>query len=89
MHDNRDSIDFAHEPVHKVFGRMFFPILIGMVSMVILNITDGAFVGHGVSSDALAAVNIVAPLFMISNGIGLLDTTHNHLPPLPKAVMIT
>lgn len=72
MHDIRDSIDFAHEPVRKAFGRMFFPILIGMVSMVILNITDGAFVGHGVSSDALAAVNIVAPLFMISSGIGLL-----------------
>lgn len=69
---NRDSIDFAHEPVRKVFGRMFFPILIGMVSMVVLNITDGAFVGHGVGSDALAAVNIVAPMFMISSGIGLL-----------------
>lgn len=72
MHDNRDSIDFAREPVRKVFGRMFFPILIGMVSMVVLNITDGAFVGHGVGSDALAAVNIVAPLFLIANGIGLL-----------------
>lgn len=28
--------------------------------------------GHGVGSDALAAVNIVAPLFLISSGIGLL-----------------
>ena len=72
MRDNRDAIDFAKDPVRRVFGRMFFPTLIGMVSMVVLNITDGAFVGHGVSSDALAAVNIVAPLFLISGGVGLM-----------------
>ena len=72
MNDNRDAIDFSAEPVEKLFRKMFFPTLIGMVSMVVLNITDGAFVGHGVGSDALAAVNIVAPLFMIFSGIGLM-----------------
>lgn len=40
--------------------------------MVVLNISDGAFVGHGVGSDALAAVNIVVPLFLITTGIGLM-----------------
>lgn len=69
---NRDSIDFAHERVGRLFRRMFFPTLVGMISMVVLNITDGAFVGHGVGSDALAAVNIVAPLFMLTSGIGLM-----------------
>lgn len=72
MKDNRDSLDFSTEPVGKLFRRMFLPTLIGMVSMVVLNITDGAFVGHGVGSDALAAVNIVAPLFLIMAGIGLM-----------------
>ena len=72
MKDNRDAIDFAKDPVRKIFARMFLPTLIGMVSMVVLNITDGAFVGHGVSSDALAAVNIVAPLFMIAGAVGLM-----------------
>jgi len=72
MKDNRDAIDFAKDPVKKVFGKMFLPTLIGMISMVILNITDGAFVGHGVGSDALAAVNIVAPLFMVSGAVGLM-----------------
>ena len=28
-------------------------------------ITDGIFVGRGIGSDALAAVNITAPLFLI------------------------
>lgn len=72
MNDNRDSLDFSKEPVSLLFRKMFLPTLIGMVSMVVLNITDGAFVGHGVGSDALAAVNIVAPLFMIASGVGLM-----------------
>lgn len=72
MIDNRDSIDFASQPIGTLFRKMFFPTLVGMISMVILNITDGAFVGHGVGSDALAAVNIVAPLFMIVGGLGLM-----------------
>lgn len=72
MYNNRDSIDFAHEPVGRLFRKMFIPTLIGLVSMVVLNITDGAFVGHGVSSDALAAVNVVAPIFLIVSGLGLM-----------------
>jgi len=68
----KDNIDFAKEPVGKLFRQMFLPTLVSMVSMVVLNITDGAFVGHGVGSDALAAVNIVAPLFMIIGGVGLM-----------------
>lgn len=68
----RDVIDFKTERVGKVFRRMFLPMLVSMVSMVVLNITDGAFVGHGVCSDALAAVNIVAPLYMLMSGLGLM-----------------
>ena len=37
-----------------------------------INIADGIFVGRGVGSDALAAVNIVAPFFMLATGIGLM-----------------
>lgn len=72
MKENRDNIDFGKEPVGKLFRKMFLPTLVAMVSMVVLNITDGAFVGHGVGSDALAAVNIIAPLFMVMGGIGLM-----------------
>jgi len=68
----KDHIDFGTEPIGTLFRKMFLPTLISMVSMVVLNITDGAFIGHGDSSDALAAVNIVAPVFMITSGIGLM-----------------
>lgn len=48
------------------------PTLLGMVSSALFVITDGIFVGRGLGSDALAAVNIVAPLFLINTGIGLM-----------------
>ncbi len=40
--------------------------------MALMTTIDGVFVGHGVGSDALAAVNIFAPFWMIMTGLGLL-----------------
>jgi len=68
----RDAIDFEKDPVKEVFVRMLFPTMLGMVSLVILNITDGAFVGRGAGPLALAAVNIIAPVFMFISGLGLM-----------------
>lgn len=69
---NRDKLDFGNEKIGKLFRAMFFPTLIGMVFNSVLNICDGMFVGHGVGSNGLAAINIVAPLFLICTGIGLM-----------------
>ena len=69
---NRDKLDFANGKIESLFRALFFPTLVGMVFNSILNICDGMFVGHGVGSDALAAINIVAPLFLICTGIGLM-----------------
>ena len=68
----KDSIDFEREDVGKLFRRLFHPTLIGMLSTVLFIITDGVFVGKGLGSDALAAVNIVAPIYMLATGIGLI-----------------
>ncbi|MBQ0164773.1 MAG: MATE family efflux transporter [Bacteroidales bacterium] len=68
----RDAIDFANQPVPQLFRKMFVPTLIGMLSIVVLTITDGAFVGHGCGSDALAAINIAAPIFNLMAGIALM-----------------
>ncbi len=43
-----------------------------MIFSALFVITDGIFVGKGIGSDALAAVNIVAPLWLFSTGIGLM-----------------
>lgn len=68
---NRDQLDFGNERIDRLFRALFVPTLVGMVFNSILNLCDGMFVGHGVGSDALAAINIVAPLFLLCTGIGL------------------
>lgn len=71
----RDAIDFKKESIGSLFRRMLIPTLLGMVLTATITIADGVFVGHGVGSDALAAVNIVAPFFMLATGIGLMFGT--------------
>lgn len=70
--DKRDSLDFETMNISKLFSKILIPTLLGMAFSATLTITDGIFVGHGVGSDGLAAVNIVAPLYMITTGIGLM-----------------
>ena len=72
LKDNRDAIDFANEPIGQLFRQMLIPTLVGMLSIVILNLTDGAFIGHGAGADSLAAINIAAPIFNILSGIGIM-----------------
>lgn len=72
MKDNRDALDYGEMRVPRLFRKLFFPTLLGLVSSVLLNLADGIFVGRGVGSDALAAVNIAAPMFQIATGIALM-----------------
>ncbi len=69
--DLRDDIDFGSGDIPRLFRRMFYPTLLGMLFTAMFIITDGIFVGQGLGSDALAAINIVAPIFMLSTGLGL------------------
>lgn len=68
----RESIDFGHMNISRLFRKLLIPTVLGMVFSAVFVITDGIFVGKGIGSDALAAVNITAPLFMITTGIGLM-----------------
>ena len=61
---NRDNLDFGNGNIASLFRTMFFPTLIAMMFNSLLNICDGMFVGHGVGSEGLAAINIVAPMFL-------------------------
>lgn len=68
----RDSIDLGEVKITKLFRLYLIPTLLGMLSLCAVTATDGIFVGQGVGSDALAAVNIcVAPLMALM-GIGLM-----------------
>lgn len=68
----RDSLDFRNMSVGALFTKQLFPTLLGMVSSALFTVVDGIFVGRGIGSDAMAAVNITAPLMMIMAGIGLM-----------------
>lgn len=68
----RDSIDFGAAKIGPLFRSIFFPTLLSMVFTSLLTVADGIFVGQGVGSDALAAINIVAPLFLVTTGIALM-----------------
>lgn len=65
-------IDLGNGSIGKLFSAYFFPTLLSMMFSAAFNLADGIFVGRGIGSDALAAVNVAAPMFMIATGVGLM-----------------
>ena len=68
----RDSIDLSKLDVLTLFKKYFIPTLFGMLSICAVTAIDGIFVGHGVGSNGIAAINICIPLYMILTGVGLM-----------------
>ena len=68
----RDAIDFGSLKVSVLFRRLFIPTLCGMLSISAVTVADGIFVGQGVGSDGIAAVNICVPVMLLFTGFGLL-----------------
>ena len=68
----RDSIDFESGQIGKLFRRMLLPTLLGTLAMSAMTVIDGIIVGQGVGSQGVASINIVAPIYLIMSGIGLM-----------------
>ena len=68
----RDNIDLGKDNIRELFGRYFFPTLLGMLGMSAVTAIDGIFVGHSVGSDGIAAINIIVPVLMFVTGMGLM-----------------
>lgn len=68
----RDAIELSTLNVFTLFRKYFIPTLLGMLSMSAVTAIDGIFVGQGVGSDGIAAVNISIPLLMLFTGVGLM-----------------
>lgn len=66
------KMDLGKDNVTSLFFKLFVPTLFGLLSMAAVTAINGAFVGHGIGSDGLAAVNITVPLWMIFSGLGLM-----------------
>lgn len=69
---NRDAIDFENGKVTAIFRKIFFPTLVGSLSISAMTAIDGIFVGHGIGSDGVAAINITAPVWMLFGGFALM-----------------
>lgn len=70
-----ETIDFGTIKISRLFRKLFFPTLLGMLGISAMTAIDGIFIGHSVGSDGIAAVNIVIPVQMVLTGIGLMIGT--------------
>ena len=61
--------DYGTEPILKLFFKCIIPAMVGMGFSAIYSIIDGIFMGHFIGHEALAAVNIVMPLVMITTAL--------------------
>lgn len=68
----KDAIDLSTLNVFTLFRKYFIPTLLGMLSISAVTAIDGIFVGQGVGSDGIAAINICIPLLMLFTGVGLM-----------------
>lgn len=66
------DLDLGTLPVNRLFRLYFIPTLLGMVSLCIVTMADGIFVGQGVGPEGVAAVNIVYAPMMLLVGMGLM-----------------
>ena len=57
---------FETMPVNRLFFRCAVPNVISMAVISLYTIADGIFVGHFIGKEALAAINVVMPVIMIS-----------------------
>ena len=69
---DNDTINLGEQPVGKLFRTYFIPTLLGMLSLSVVTMADGIFVGQGVGPAGVAAVNIIWAPMMSVIGFGLM-----------------
>ena len=65
----KNSRDFAELPLGKLIIRCALPATISMSAIALYSIIDGVFVGYFLGATALAAVNLVMPIFMLVSAV--------------------
>lgn len=58
--------------VEKIYYKYLFNSILGMLAVSFCILVDTMFIGRGIGSEGLAALNICIPIFNLFNGIGLL-----------------
>ena len=69
--DKQKSLYYFEEaPVSKAIAHFSLPMMVTMLAGIVYNLVDTAFVGMMRDTNALAAVVLAMPVFLITNGIG-------------------
>ncbi len=71
MNKEGDNQAIQH-PVIRIFFHSLLPSILGIFAMSSATIVDGIFIGNYVGAPALAAVNLLMPLFALIFGIALM-----------------
>ncbi|MGL6107268.1 MATE family efflux transporter [Romboutsia sp.] len=58
--------------INSIFYKYLFNSVLGMLAVSFCILVDTMFIGRGIGSEGLAALNICIPIFNVFNGIGLL-----------------
>lgn len=64
-----DEKDYGTQPIRKLFIKCTVPSMVSMGFAAVYSVVDGIFVGRYIGGDALAAVNLVMPLIMITTAL--------------------
>ena len=59
-------------PVFITFLKYALPSILGLVAITTASLVDGMFVGHFVSADGLAAINLLIPYLTLTFGLALM-----------------
>jgi putative MATE family efflux protein len=70
MYKDEKTRKMAEMPIPKLLTEMSIPAIIGMLVSAVYNIVDTIFVGR-IGTEAIGAVTIAFPLFMVISAIGL------------------
>lgn len=68
----KNVLDLKNDSISKLLLNYLVPSVTGMLIISLHVIIEGIFVGRGVGSDGLAAINIVVPFFSLFAAIGFL-----------------
>lgn len=72
MSDTTENGLIHSGPVLATFARFALPSILGLLAITTASIVDGIFVGHFVSSDGLAAINLLIPYLTLVFGFALM-----------------
>lgn len=72
MTQSSQNDEILSGPVIATFMQFALPSILGLLAITTASIVDGIFVGHFVSSDGLAAINLLIPYLSLVFGLALL-----------------